>query len=70
MSIPAVMGTPTVANADFRQFDEGIGPLDLRDYLERIERAGELRITSEVDLIEEMPAIVYLAARKLGRPLS
>ena len=30
---------------------DGIGPADLREYIDRIERAGELkRITAEVDL--------------------
>jgi 4-hydroxy-3-polyprenylbenzoate decarboxylase len=69
MSVPAVVGKPAVASMDFHQFDEGTGPADLRDYIERIERVGELkRITAEVDPIEEMSAIVYLAAREVGAP--
>src|SRR5215470_5797732 len=69
MSVPAMLGKVTSANGDFREFDEGVGPADLRDYLERIERAGELkRITAEVDPIEEMSGIVYLAAREIGAP--
>jgi UbiD family decarboxylase len=69
MSVPAVLGKVTPANGDFREFDEGTGPADLRDYLERIERIGELkRITAEVDPIEEMSGIVYLAAREIGAP--
>src|SRR5689334_3662404 len=69
MSVPAVLRKTNVASVDFREFDEGTGPEDLRDYLERIERIGELkRITAEVDPIEEMSAIVYLAAREIGAP--
>src|SRR5438874_6742478 len=69
MSVPAVLGRANLANIDFHEFHEGKGPSDLRDYLERIERIGELkRITAEVDPIEEMSGIVYLAAREIGAP--
>src|ERR1044071_7014923 len=69
MSVPAVLSKRNIARLDFHEFDEGVGPADLRDYLERIERAGELkRITAEVDPIEEMSGIVYLAARGIGAP--
>jgi UbiD family decarboxylase len=68
MSIPAVTGKAGLA-AETDRFEAGTGPADLREYLERIERAGELkRITAEVDPIEEMSAIVYLAARQIGAP--
>src|SRR6476646_5562043 len=69
MSVPAVLGKPAPGSGDFHEFDEGTGPADLRDYLERIESIGELkRITAEVDPIEEMSGIVYLAARQIGAP--
>jgi 4-hydroxy-3-polyprenylbenzoate decarboxylase len=68
MSIPAVMASPEPKTFD-PQGLEGTGPADLREYLDRIEQAGELkRITAEVDPIEEMSAIVYLAAREIGAP--
>jgi 4-hydroxy-3-polyprenylbenzoate decarboxylase len=41
----------------------------LRDFLLRTGEAGELkRITAEVDLEEEMAAIVYMAHREIGAP--
>ena len=44
-------------------------PVDLRDWLERIEEAGELRrITAPVRLDEELGAITYMAARDEGSP--
>src|SRR5499425_1055966 len=68
MSVPAVSSQTVPAGINTEQF-EGVGPKDLREYLDLIERAGELkRITAEVDPIEEMSAIVYLAAREIGAP--
>src|SRR5216684_3851590 len=68
MSVPAVAAQTVLAGINTEQF-EGVGPSDLREYLDRIERFGELkRITAEVDPIEEMSAIVYLAAREVGAP--
>ena len=68
MSIPGVTTPTTVEGADPRHL-EGIGPADLREYIDLIEQAGELkRIRAEVDPIEEMAAIVYLAAREVGAP--
>ncbi len=44
-------------------------PVDLRDWLERIEEAGELqRITAPVRLDEELGAITYMTARDEGAP--
>ena len=44
-------------------------PVDLRDWLERIEEAGELRrITAQVRLDEELGAITYMAARDEAAP--
>lgn len=68
MSVSAIAGQTVLVGINSEQF-EGIGPSDLREYLDLIERAGELqRITAEVDPIEEMSAIVYLAAREVGAP--
>jgi UbiD family decarboxylase len=68
MSIPAAAPESVLAGINTQQF-EGVGPSDLREYLDLVERAGELkRITAEVDPIEEMSAIVYLAAREVGAP--
>jgi len=68
MSVQAMGAETVVTSIDTQQF-QGIGPSDLREFLDRIERAGELkRITAEVDPIEEMSAIVYLAARENGAP--
>ena len=68
MSVSALAGPAVSAGINTEQFD-GVGPSDLREYLDLIERAGELRrITAEVDPIEEMSAIVYLAAREIGAP--
>jgi UbiD family decarboxylase len=68
MSVPAVASQTVLAGINTEQF-EGVGPSDLREYLNLIEHAGELkRITAEVDPIEEMSAIVYLAARDIGAP--
>lgn len=48
---------------------EGNGPEDLRDYCRRLERAGELhRVKAEVDLDQEMSALVYVAHRRVGAP--
>jgi 4-hydroxy-3-polyprenylbenzoate decarboxylase len=42
---------------------------DLRDWLAKVEEIGELRrITQEVDPIEEMAAITYVVARRMGSP--
>ncbi len=44
-------------------------PHDLRDWLERIEEAGELhRVTAPVRLDEELGAITYMAARDEDAP--
>ena len=44
-------------------------PVDLRDWLERIEEAGELqRITAPVRLDEELGAITYMMARDEAAP--
>ena len=68
MSIPVVMPKSNLKAFTPQNF-EGSGPADLREYLDVIEAAGELkRITAEVDPIEEMSAIVYLAAREIGAP--
>ena len=68
MSVPAMGAETVLTGIDTEQF-KGIGPSDLREFLDRIERGGELkRITAEVDPIEEMSAIVYLAARENGAP--
>ena len=67
-SIPGVTIHTRAEGVDPRHL-EGIGPADLREYIDLIEQAGELkRITAEVDPIEEMAAIVYLAAREVGAP--
>ena len=68
MSVPAMGAETALTSIDTQQF-QGIGPSDLREFLDRIERAGELKkITAEVDPIEEMSAIVYLAARENSAP--
>src|SRR5215813_12824548 len=68
MSVPAMGAETVLTGIDTEQF-QGMGPSDLREFLDRIEKAGELkRITAEVDPIEEMSAIVYLAAREIGAP--
>ena len=44
------------------------GPRDLRDWLARVERIGQLRrIKAEVGRREEMGAITYLAHQEIGR---
>lgn len=44
-------------------------PLDLRDWMTRIEAIGQLRrIKAPVDLDEEMGAITYMAHQELGSP--
>src|SRR5687768_6149075 len=69
MSVSAVLGTPPAPGLESQRFEKGIGPSDLREYIDLIEGSGELRrITAEVDPIEEMSAIVYLAAHEIGAP--
>ena len=68
MSVAPERPTAGQEQSDIWQLD-GIGPADLRAYIDLIERAGELkRITAEVDPAEEMSAIVYLAAREVAAP--
>jgi UbiD family decarboxylase len=44
-------------------------PSDLREWLDLIERQGQLsRIKAEVDPVEELSAITYLASREPGSP--
>jgi UbiD family decarboxylase len=65
---PVVTAKPKTEDVELDQL-QGIGPRDLRDFLKRVEELGELkRITAEVDPIEEMSAIVYMAGRKVGAP--
>ncbi len=44
-------------------------PRDLRDWLQEVEKMGELlRISEEVDWDQEMSAIAYLAGKEIGSP--
>ena len=68
MSVPAAV-TEFAPVGEESRWLEGKGPRDLREFLLRIEEAGELkRITAEVDVEEEMGAIVYMAHREIGAP--
>jgi len=58
--MPTIVDRATVATA---------GRADLRDWLEAIEAAGELaRIAEPVDPDEEMGALTYIAAKRVGSP--
>ena len=44
-------------------------PIDLRNWLEEVEKIGELlRISEEVDWDQEMSAIAYLTGKEVGSP--
>jgi UbiD family decarboxylase len=64
-----VLTTKTRGNGMDPSAFEGTAPKDLRAFLDFVEDIGELKkITGEVDPIEEMSAIVYMAARQVGAP--
>ena len=66
METPNPSDTSPAAEAGRNRTD---APVDLRDWLERIEEAGELqRITAPVRLDEELGAITYMAARDEDAP--
>jgi 4-hydroxy-3-polyprenylbenzoate decarboxylase len=52
-----------------RRADEGTAPADLREWMQAVERIGQLRrITAPVSRNEEMGAITYLAHQEINAP--
>ena len=65
-----IAGTPVATAKKIGSAKVGRGPIqDLRDWLSRVDRLGELiRVQQAVDRDEEMSAIAYLVAKKQPSP--